>query len=147
MQILKHVLFVVMLLASAPKAFAQTDDYEYWQPVMNAIIEIESHGNPNVRNGPYVGVMQISPTLVNSCNNILKGRGDSRRFTLNDRKDIEKSKQMFVIIQSHVNPSRDIEKACRIWAGGVKYTIKGTQKFVNAVRAMMKKQSEARNKK
>ena len=32
-----------------------------WEPVMNAIIQIESKGNPAAVNGPYVGVLQISP--------------------------------------------------------------------------------------
>ena len=39
-----------------------------WNPVMDAIIEIESRGNAQARNGIYVGAMQISPVLVKECN-------------------------------------------------------------------------------
>ena len=104
-----------------------------WEPVMEAIIWHESKGNPRARCGIYVGVMQIAPILVKECNDILKQRGKSERFKLDDRYSVEKSKAMFKVIMSKYNPENDIDKACRIWAGGIRYSIKKTQPFVDWV--------------
>ena len=60
-----------MIFASHVEVSAKKDGFD-WEPVMNAIIQIESKGNPAAVNGPYVGVLQISPVLVKECNNILK---------------------------------------------------------------------------
>lgn len=100
---------------------------------MEAIIWHESKGNPRARCGIYVGVMQIAPILVRECNDILKQRGSSKRFTLDDRYSVEKSKEMFKVIMSKYNPENDIDKACRLWAGGIRYSIKKTQPFVDWV--------------
>ena len=43
-----------------------------WNPIMDAIIQVESEGNPNAVSGQSVGVMQITPILVRECNDILK---------------------------------------------------------------------------
>ena len=75
----------------------------------------------------------ISPVLVRECNNILKARGESKRYTLKDRYNAEKSREMFAIIQSHHNPSNSIERAIRIWKGGIGYSIRKTQNYVNRV--------------
>ena len=56
-----------------------------WNPVMEAIILVESEGNPNAVSGNSVGAMQITPILVRECNNILKSRGSDKRYTLADR--------------------------------------------------------------
>lgn len=123
----------------------QNEEFD-WNPVIDAIIEIESRGNERTRNGIYVGVLQISPVLVRECNNILKSRGDSRRFTLNDRLSREKSKEMFVVVMSRFNPENDIDKAARIWKMGIHYTIKGSQQFVNRVRSIMKRNQKEKEK-
>ena len=71
MSILKRfVLFVmVALLGFSNKVTAQNADFD-WNPVMNAIIQVESKGNPNARSGIYCGILQISPVLVKDCNQI-----------------------------------------------------------------------------
>ena len=74
---------------------------------MDAIIQIESRGIETARNGQYLGVLQIAPVLVRECNDIMRSRGDSRRFTLNDRLSRQKSKEMFVTIMSKYNPEND----------------------------------------
>ena len=131
----------LVLAASSCVWAAKADSTFNWNPVMDAIIQVESGGNPNARNGQFVGVLQIAPVLVRECNDILKSRGSSTRFTLNDRLSKEKSKEMFKVIMSRYNPECDIDKACRIWKAGIRYTIKGTQAFVNRVRSVMKKQA------
>ena len=62
-----------------------------WSGVIEAIIKVESNGNPNARNGngKCVGILQITPVLVKECNNILKGMKSAKRYTLNDRKNQE----------------------------------------------------------
>lgn len=143
-------LTLLLMLMTSLSIFAreaqQKEDFD-WNPVMDAIIQIESRGIETARNGQYVGVLQIAPTLVRECNDILKSRGDSRRFTLNDRLNRQKSKDMFVVIMSKYNPENDIDKACRIWKMGIRYTIKGSQQFVNRVRSVMKKQENEKNRK
>ena len=104
-----------------------------WEPVMNAIIQIESKGNPAAVNGPYVGVLQISPVLVKECNNILKSTGSNKRYSLSDRFNATKSKEMFIIIQSFHNPLNSVERAIRLWSGGIRYNVAKTQAYLRKV--------------
>ena len=50
-----------------------------WNPVMDAIIQVESEGNPNAVSGKSVGAMQITPILVKDCNDILKRQKSNKR--------------------------------------------------------------------
>lgn len=108
-----------------------------WEPVMNAIIQVESRGNVKAVSGNSCGAMQITPVLVMECNNILKKRKSKKRFSLRDRFDLAKSKEMFVLIQSYFNPQNDIERAIRAWNGGYRYSVKRTQKYFNKVMAYL----------
>ena len=125
-----------MILASHIEASAKNDGF-YWEPVMDAIIQIESKGNAAAVNGPYVGVLQISPVLVKECNNILKNSGSKKRYSLSDRYSATKSKEMFVIIQSFHNPLNNIEKAIRLWSGGIRYSVSKTQAYLRKVMRQM----------
>lgn len=109
-----------------------------WNPVMDAIIEVESGGNKNAVCGNSVGAMQITPVLVNDCNRILKERKSSRRFKLSDRYNVKKSKEMFLIVQSFYNPSDNIEKAIRTWNGGLHYKKLSTNSYYRKVMKAMK---------
>lgn len=141
------VLALLMPLAMmAQKSTSETSKEFDWEPVMNAIIQVESGGHTNAVNGRYAGCMQIAPTLVNAVNNILKRRGSTKRYTLNDRFSMEKSKEMFVITMSELCPENNIEKACRIWAGGPGYSVSGTQRFVNKVKRVMEQQAKQQKK-
>lgn len=104
-----------------------------WNPIMNAIIEIESGGNPNAVGGNSVGVLQITPITVEQCNIILRLKKSSKRYELIDRKNIRKSKEIFILIQEYYNPQHNLEKAIRLWNGGPNYSIKGTQKYFEKV--------------
>ncbi|MGP1550709.1 MAG: hypothetical protein ACTTI4_08330 [Prevotella fusca] len=125
-----------MILASHIDASAKNDGFN-WEPVMDAIIQIESKGNAAAVNGPYVGVLQISPVLVKECNNILKSSGSKKRYSLSDRYSATKSKEMFVIIQSFHNPLNNIEKAIRLWSGGIRYSVSKTQAYLRKVMRQM----------
>ena len=109
-----------------------------WNPVMDAIIQVESGGNPNAKSGNSVGAMQITPVLVKECNNILSKQNSKKRYTLTDRYSVEKSKEMFLLIQRYFNPENNVEKAIRSWNGGMKYSVRATNEYYRKVLARMK---------
>lgn len=109
-----------------------------WGPVMAAIIQVESGGNPHAVSGNSVGAMQITPILVAECNNILKLRKSNKRFKLSDRLNVQKSKEMFLLIQSQYNPLNNIEQAIRSWNGGMRYSKRRTQHYFNKVMRFLK---------
>ena len=124
---LKYVFTVMAFLTVTIHSSAQNSNFD-WDPVIDAIMMVESKGNANARNGIYCGALQISPVLVTEVNNILKRRNSTKRFTLNDRFSKMKSKEMFVIIQSYYNPKNNVERAIRMWQGGINYKVSRTQK-------------------
>ena len=105
---------------------------------MDAIIEVESEGDPRAVSGNSCGAMQITPILVKECNNLLKKLKSKKRFKLSDRFNVAKSKEMFILIQSQYNPQNNVEKAIRSWNGGPKYSVRGTQKYYNKVMKLLK---------
>lgn len=140
MRIFKIVSFFVLLILEVNSAQAEIKggtNFD-WNPVMDAITQVESNGNPRAKSGSCAGVMQISPICVKECNDILRKRGSKKRYTLADRYDIQKSREMFVIIQSYHNPSNNVEKAIRAWNGGQNYSVRGTQKYYNKVMRHLK---------
>lgn len=118
--------------AAAGSGAAQTENFD-WEPVIKAIVQVESEGNTRAVKGNSCGAMQITPILVAECNNILKKRKSKKRYTLRDRFSLEKSKEMFLLMQSYFNPLNDIEKAIRSWNGGNKYSVKRTQRYFEKV--------------
>lgn len=112
-----------------------------WSPVIEAIISVESEGNPNAVSGNSCGAMQITPIMVKECNLILQRRNINKRFTLRDRFSIEKSKEMFLLFQSYHNPDNNVEKAIRSWNGGARYSVKRTQRYYRKVIGRMKKKA------
>lgn len=104
-----------------------------WGPVMEAIIQVESEGDAKAVSGNSCGAMQITPIMVAECNDILKKRKSKKRFLLRDRFSVEKSKEMFLLIQSHFNPLNNIEHAIRSWNGGNHYSIRRTQRYFEKV--------------
>ena len=105
---------------------------------MDAIIQVESGGDPKAVSGNSVGAMQITPILVKDCNEILKRRKSKMRYTMSDRYSVAKSKEMFLLIQNYYNPENSVEKAIRSWNGGVKYSVKATNRYYKKVLAKMK---------
>ena len=113
-------------------------DHSYWGDVMNAIIQVESGGNSKAVNGKYVGAMQIAPIVVKDCNSILLKRNIDKRYKLSDRYSVSKSKEMFLLIQSQYNPSKNIEKGIRIWNGGCNYRVSSTNGYLRKVLKTLK---------
>lgn len=117
---------------SVNEGAGRTNEFD-WNPVMDAIIQVESGGNRMAKNGNQVGAMQITPIAVAECNKILKLRNSAKRYILADRFSIEKSKEMFVLIQSFHNPENDVEQAIRAWNGGPHYSASKTQRYYEKV--------------
>ena len=133
------VLQLMMLVPISASADVAGDQEKFdWNPIMDAIIQVESKGNPRAVSGCYVGVLQISPILVKECNMILKRQGIKKTYSLSDRYNEKKSREMFVIIQSFHNPTHNIEKAIRMWNGGPGYSVAKTQGYLNKVRKHLK---------
>ena len=125
--------------ATADSEAVKTENFD-WEPGMKAIVQVESEGNTRAVKGNSCGAMQITPILVAECNNILKKRNSKKRYTLRDRFSLEKSKEMFLLMQSQFNPLNDIEKAIRSWNGGNKYSVKRTQRYFEKVMKCLRSQ-------
>jgi hypothetical protein len=125
------LLLMLMLPISVSAKKGQFD----WNPVMDAIIQVESKGNPKAHNkdGDCAGILQITPGLVKQCNTWLKAEKSKKRYTLSDRYNVKKSKEMFIMTQKHYNKSNNVERAIRIWNGGPGYTVKGTNGYYKKV--------------
>ncbi len=146
--IIKTVCLIGIMAAFAPtNVFAGTKENKKtersafdWTPVINAIISVESEGNARAvdKSGKSCGIMQITPILVKECNRILKLRGSSRRYTMDDRFSPDKSKEMFLLYQSFYNPHNNVEQAIRSWNGGMNYSKRATQKYYERVMRRMK---------
>ena len=143
-RIIMILVSILMLTLEASAASAANSDDNVssnefdWNPVMEAIIQVESEGNPRAKSGNSVGVMQITPVLVAECNNILKRKKSKKRYKLSDRFSISKSKEMFLLMQSVHNPLNSIEQAIRSWNGGNHYSVKKTQRYFEKVMKLLK---------
>ena len=132
-------LMLVPMDASAGTKAAKGSKLD-WNPVIDAIIEVESEGKADAvdKSGKSCGIMQITPILVRECNRILELRNSSKRYTMGDRFSVSKSKEMFLLFQSFYNPKNDVELAIRSWNGGMNYTRRATQRYFEKVMSKMK---------
>lgn len=88
-------------------------DYD-WEDFTRALIWVESKGKGDaIGKNDDVGVLQITPILVEDCNRIV----GYEKYYLVDRLDSLKSVEMFNIIQDHYNPQHDYHLALKIWNG------------------------------
>ena len=132
-------MMLVPINASAGTKGKQGSRFD-WNPVIDAIIEVESEGKADAvdKGGKSCGILQITPVLVKDCNRILELRKSSKRYAMNDRFSVSKSKEMFLLYQSFYNPKNSVEVAIRSWNGGMNYTKGGTQKYYEKVMSKMK---------
>ena len=113
---MKRILILLLLTVSVVANAADADLEKKWGAVIEAIAQVESERNPNAvsKNGCYVGYLQISKVLVNECNNI----AGYKKYTYEDRKDRQKSIDMFIDYMEKHNPSGNMERAIRLWNSG-----------------------------
>lgn len=85
-----------------------------------AICIVESGGDPSAYNKAEdsAGIVQIRPIMIEDVNRICKLKGDKRRFTLGDRWNTEKSRQMFTIYLDHYCKGMSLIDKARAWNGG-----------------------------
>lgn len=98
-----------------------------WSVFIEALCWIESEDNPKaVGNNNDVGVLQITPVLLEEVNRLLSVSGSSKSYTLEDRYDRGKSIEMFNIIQNAYNPDKCPHWALKLWnpRAGWEYHIK-----------------------
>lgn len=135
------LLFIVCMTGLGVKAGEKGANRQAfdWNPVMDAIIQVESEGDSKAVSGNSCGAMQITPIMVRECNEILKKRNSKKRFRLADRFNVRKSREMFTLFQSFYNPKNSVEQAIRSWNGGMRYSIRGTQKYYNKVMNLLRK--------
>lgn len=135
MRTVKKLILTCLMSILVLTANAQTNQGYDWSKIMNAIIQVESQGNTKAHNpnGDCAGILQITPILVKQCNIWLKEEKSSKRYTLKDRYDVEKSKEMFIMVQEHYNPSHNVEKAIRLWNGGPNYSVNKTNGYYKKV--------------
>jgi len=142
-RIFKFVCLTLFVCAFAPQSVlagnkgAKKSSQMNWNPVIEAIIQVESEGNRFAKSGNQVGAMQITPVLVRECNRILEIRDSKKRYSLADRFSIAKSKEMFLLIQSFHNAENNVEFAIRSWNGGVNYSKKATQRYYEKVKKLI----------
>ena len=113
----KFMFSCLMAWSVAFSLSAATIDLEKkWAPVIRAIAQVESEGNPKMvsKCGRYVGYLQISKILVRECYQIL----GKQVYTYDDRYDKQKSIDMFIVFQEHFNKEGNTEKAIRLWNSG-----------------------------
>ena len=136
---LKKLFLIVMLMLPISVSAQQGNDSYDWTKVIDAIVKVESKGNPKAYNpnGNCAGILQIVPILVKECNQILKEKKSTKRYTVLDRYDVQKSKEMFVLLQEHFNPEHSVEKAIKCWNCGF-YTKNWKNKSIGYYRKVMK---------
>ena len=116
-------MFVLMGIITATHAMSQEKEVFNWDSIIDAVIQVESKGDPKAynKNGDCVGILQITKGVVRQCNIWLKAEKKEKRFTFNDRWDVEKSKEMFIMYQEHYNKTKSAERAFKIWNCGPGY--------------------------
>jgi soluble lytic murein transglycosylase-like protein len=138
----KKIILTVMLML--PISISAQEEKFDWSRVIDAIAKVESKGNPKAHNpvGDCAGILQITPGLVKQCNTWLKVKKSKKRYTLRDRYNVEKSKEMFVMVQSYYNKSNNVERAIRIWNGGPGYSVSKTNGYLKKVMKYYKKEAD-----
>lgn len=113
--------FVLLAMAPFSRGMAMKD------VLYSSIVWVESKGNANAKSRDgSVGVIQIKPVMVKEVNRICKMKKLQKTFTLADRKDPQKSAEMFWIYQEFYHPEinwdslsvTDMESLARKWNGG-----------------------------
>jgi hypothetical protein len=103
---MKRTLFILCLAVSALPARAGL-----WE----AVCAVESGGNPRAigDGGKAAGIAQIWAITVKDIN-----RFAGTRYTLSDRFDPVKSKEMFNLYVEHYGKGRSLQYKARLWNGG-----------------------------
>lgn len=110
-------LLFIWLNCGTFNVMAQNTNVDYSR-LITAIGTVESKLNDKAVSGVHAGFLQISKVTVKECNRINKIRGVSKRYTLNDRFNRQKSIEIFYVIQNFYNPKGDLHYAILLWNEG-----------------------------
>lgn len=114
----RKILFTLFLIiCSTFKVAAQDTNVDYGR-LITAIGTVESKLNDKTVNGVHAGFLQISKVTVAECNRINKIKKVSKRYTLQDRFNRQKSIEIFYTIQGFYNPSGDLHYGILLWNEG-----------------------------
>ena len=114
----RTILFTLFLIiCSTFKVAAQDTNVDYGR-LITAIGTVESKLNDKTVNGVHAGFLQISKVTVAECNRINKIKKVSKRYTLQDRFNHQKSIEIFYTIQGFYNPSGDLHYGILLWNEG-----------------------------
>lgn len=117
-QTVKILFLLLMLLnCSTFSVIAQNTNVDYSR-LITAIGTVESKLNDKAVSGVHAGFLQISKVTVAECNRINKIKKVSKRYTLQDRFNHQKSIEMFHVIQGFYNPKGDLHYAILLWNEG-----------------------------
>ena len=117
-QTVKILFLLLMLLnCSTFSVIAQNTNVDYSR-LITAIGTVESKLNDKAVSGVHAGFLQISKVTVAECNRINKIKGVSKKYTLKDRFNHQKSIEMFNIIQNFYNKKGDLHYAILLWNEG-----------------------------
>lgn len=114
----RKILFTLFLIiCSTFKVAAQDTNVDYGR-LITAIGTVESKLNDKAVNGVHAGFLQIAKVTVAECNRINKIKKVSKRYTLQDRFNHQKSIEIFYTIQGFYNPSGDLHYGILLWNEG-----------------------------
>ncbi len=114
----RKILFtLILIICSTFKVAAQDTNVDYGR-LITAIGTVESKLNDKTVNGVHAGFLQISKVAVAECNRINKIKKVSKRYTLQDRFNHQKSIEIFYTIQGFYNPSGDLHYGILLWNEG-----------------------------
>ena len=108
-----------------------------WNIFKEAVARVESGQNSNaVGDKDDVGYLQITPICVAEANRI-----SGKKYTLEDRKSIQKSIEIWDIIQDFYNPTHNHHLALKIWnsKAPLSYHTKVMETFNNMIDSLINK--------
>lgn len=112
---MKTIVVILALMGSNMACIASMNK------LIDAVVHVESHGNVDLvgDNGNAIGPMQIWKSVVDDINS-----WSDMKFTYDDRRSLQKSKQMFKLYVKHygtksrLNRQPTMKDYARIWNGG-----------------------------
>lgn len=94
------------------EVYVEGVELDEWEILQMAIMKTESEFDPSrIGATQDVGIMQFTPIAVEEVNRILRLEGKKEEYSHLDAFDIEKTIEMFNIIQGYHNKEQNISKA------------------------------------
>ena len=92
-----------------PPVVIQVDSLTEWQIFIMSLIEVECERNPKAKLKDAIGPFQITPIYVEEINRLY-----NTKYIHEDAWDLDKSLQMFEMMNDYYNPKRNIDDAIKL---------------------------------